>query len=277
MSEVVNFLTDLFEQGYQYRSLNSYRSAISSTHDLVDGVSIGQHPLVTRLLKGAFNQRPPLPRYSDTWKVDTVTDYIKSLPSNNLLSLTVLTKKTVMLMSLVRPARSADLAKLVVSARRDSPEGISFLPEALAKQSRPGRQFQEFFYPRFPHEEKLCPVKAIEAYIEGSANLRDDTPELFVALIKPHKAVTPSTIARWIKTFLGSAGINTDKFKAHSVRGASASCATESGLALEEVMKAADWSCQNTFQKFYYKPTKDSSYGHSILDKSRRTQSQTPE
>jgi len=91
VSEVVNFLTDLFEQGYQYRSLNSYRSAISSTHDLVDGVSIGQHPLVTRLLKGAFNQRPPLPRYSDTWKVDTVTDYIKSLPSNNLLSLTVLT------------------------------------------------------------------------------------------------------------------------------------------------------------------------------------------
>jgi len=145
VSEVVNFLTELFEQGYQYRSINNYRSAISSAHDLVDGRNIGQHPLVCRLLKGVFNKRPPLPRYSDTWKVDTVTDYIKSLPPNSQLSLSALTGKTLVLMALVRPSRSADLAKLKVSARRDSPEGISFMPEALAKQSRPGRQIVDYY------------------------------------------------------------------------------------------------------------------------------------
>jgi len=89
-------------------------------------------------------------------------------------------------------------------------------------------------------------------------------------MIRPHRAVAPSTVARWIKTFLGSAGIDTDKFKAHSIRGASASCATEAGLALEEVLKAADWSCQSTFQKFYYKPTKDAAYGQCVLDKSKQ-------
>ena len=57
--EVVNFLADLFQQGYQYRSLNSYRSAISSVHEKVDGYEIGQHPLVIRLIKGAFHERPP--------------------------------------------------------------------------------------------------------------------------------------------------------------------------------------------------------------------------
>jgi hypothetical protein len=30
INEVVNFLAELFQQGYQYRSLNAYRSAISS-------------------------------------------------------------------------------------------------------------------------------------------------------------------------------------------------------------------------------------------------------
>ena len=30
--DVVNFLAELFQQGYQYRSLNAYRSAISSVH-----------------------------------------------------------------------------------------------------------------------------------------------------------------------------------------------------------------------------------------------------
>jgi len=42
----MNFLASLFEQGYQYRSVNSYRSAISSVHEKVDGEEVGKHPLV---------------------------------------------------------------------------------------------------------------------------------------------------------------------------------------------------------------------------------------
>ena len=49
VSEVVNFLAYLYREGYQYRFLNSYRSAISSVHERIDGYSVGQHPLVTRL------------------------------------------------------------------------------------------------------------------------------------------------------------------------------------------------------------------------------------
>ena len=59
ISEVVNFLAHLFKEGYQYRSLNSYRSAISSVHERVDGYEVGQHPLIARVMKGAFNLRPP--------------------------------------------------------------------------------------------------------------------------------------------------------------------------------------------------------------------------
>ena len=54
VSEVANFLANLYEEGYQYRSLNSYRSAISSANDRVDGLSIGQYPLITRLMAGAI-------------------------------------------------------------------------------------------------------------------------------------------------------------------------------------------------------------------------------
>ena len=72
IEDVVNFLSEFFSKGYQYRSLNSYRSAISAVHRKVDGYSVGQHPLVSRLLKGAFNERPPLFRYSSFWNVDVV-------------------------------------------------------------------------------------------------------------------------------------------------------------------------------------------------------------
>jgi len=39
--DVSNFLAELHKEGYAYRALNSYRSAISSVHEHVNGYSIG--------------------------------------------------------------------------------------------------------------------------------------------------------------------------------------------------------------------------------------------
>ena len=72
VSDMVNFLAELFEQGYSYSSLNLYRSAISSVHEQIDGMPIGQHLMVTRVLKGAYSSRPPKTCYKLTWKVSQV-------------------------------------------------------------------------------------------------------------------------------------------------------------------------------------------------------------
>ena len=83
ITNVVNFLAYLFKEGYQYSSINSYRSAISLVHEKVEGNNVGQHPLVTRLLKGIFHDRPPLPRYSGTWNVQNVLNYLERLGQTN--------------------------------------------------------------------------------------------------------------------------------------------------------------------------------------------------
>ena len=70
--EDVNFLAHLYKEGYQYKSLNAYRSPIASMHTHIDGVSIGQHPLVSRLLRGAFQTRPPLPKCHGTWDLNKI-------------------------------------------------------------------------------------------------------------------------------------------------------------------------------------------------------------
>ena len=46
VADTANFLAHLHEAGYQSRSLNAYRSAISSVHDTVDGVEVGKHPMI---------------------------------------------------------------------------------------------------------------------------------------------------------------------------------------------------------------------------------------
>ena len=78
LEDVINFLAELFREGYQYRSLNSYRSAMSAVHGRIDGHTVGQHPLVVRMLKGAFNERPPVARYSSFWDIGVVLCYVKS-------------------------------------------------------------------------------------------------------------------------------------------------------------------------------------------------------
>ena len=89
----------------------------------VDGYEIGQHPLVSRTLKGIFHERQPQLRYSDTWNVGTITTYIESLGSNDTLSLSVLTHKTAMLLALTRLSRLSDLSQLNLQ--------FSYLPEGV--------------------------------------------------------------------------------------------------------------------------------------------------
>ena len=158
---MANFLAYLFKEGYKSRSLNSFRSAISSVHDPVDGIEVGKHPTISRLLKGAYHSRPPLPRYTSTWNVQVVVQYLDGLGPSDFLSLKQLTFKLVMLLALTRPSRSADLASLQIDRRRYKPEGVEFLPSTLAKQSSQGRTLREFFFPSFPHNKNLCPVETL--------------------------------------------------------------------------------------------------------------------
>ena len=120
----LDFLSELFEDGLQHRTINSICSAVSMTHDQVEGVPIGQHPLVTRLLKGVYNLRPPQPRYSDTWNVDMVIRHLQSLGSNSKLTLKVLGQKLALLMALVEASRSSELHALDVRYRVFKPEGV---------------------------------------------------------------------------------------------------------------------------------------------------------
>ena len=134
--DIANFLAELYQDGYAYSSLNCYRSAISSVHEHIEGYPVGQHPQIARILKGAYNLRPPKPRYSNTWKVSTVVTWLDSIDlKSSGLSLMELSIKTVLLLALTRPLRSADLASFQLSNIRYLPEGVIITPSHLSKQS----------------------------------------------------------------------------------------------------------------------------------------------
>uniref|UniRef100_A0A1X7VRX6 Tyr recombinase domain-containing protein n=1 Tax=Amphimedon queenslandica TaxID=400682 RepID=A0A1X7VRX6_AMPQE len=244
VSEVANFLATLYQEGYQYNSINAYRSAILSVHEKVDELPVGQDPIITRLVKGVFNVRPPIPRYSNTWDVQRVLNYQgKETP----LSLKALTLKTAFLLAITRPSRSADLSQLNTARIRRGMNGVSFLPSVLAKQSRQGKPIEPFYFPAFQANTTLCPVNTLDTYLDKTKQMRGNENRLFISFIEPHKAVTSSSIARWLRTNLEEAGIDSSIFGAHSTRGASASTAARGGVTLKEILKAANWNSESVF------------------------------
>ena len=100
MSEVANVSAALHVDGYQSRSLNSFRSAISSVCDKVGGMEVGKHPMVA------------IAHYRAIWDVQVVLQCIECLGPSTTLFLKLLTYELLMLLALTRPLCSADLASL---------------------------------------------------------------------------------------------------------------------------------------------------------------------
>ena len=145
VSDVANSLASLHQEGYQYNSLNAYRSAISSVHERVDGVPIGQHSTIVRLLKEAYNARPPTPSYSGTWDEQRVLNYIESMGRSKNLELKHLNLKTVFLLATTRPSRSADLANLEVKRMKANNQKSHSPLRLLPSNHIKGNQLQNSF------------------------------------------------------------------------------------------------------------------------------------
>ena len=75
---------------------------------------IGNHPTVSVLMSGIFNKRPPQPKYPFIWDVETVLDFLRKLPGNDLLSDKLLTLKVSMLLSLLSASRVSEYTNLRV-------------------------------------------------------------------------------------------------------------------------------------------------------------------
>lgn len=269
INDILTFLTEVFNEGLAYRSINVLRSAISSTHPKIDGYSVGQHPYVTRLLRGVLNKRPPKPRYSHTWNVDIMVKYIISLGKNSSLSLKVLSMKLVTLFALTCPERISTLANLDLRHCYVHPEGVSFqltIPRKTGSADKPA----EAFFARFNQDKKLCPVECFRHYLKLTRNIRPVIPsslpdKLFISFKRPFKPVTTTTLGRWLRTFMSAAGIDCQIFKAHSVRGASTTAAAKAFVPLSTIMSMADWSSSSTFRTFYYKPLYNSDFAIGVL------------
>lgn len=120
---------------------------------------------------------------------------------------------------------------------------------------------------RFATNSILCRVACLERYITVSDPFRNqNSSTLYLGLKSPHHEIGASTIARWIKSILQSAGVDIAIFSAHSTRSASSSKASAAGVPIEKIILAGSWPSESVFNRYYRRETVSINLTETILD-----------
>lgn len=263
ISDIIQFLTQEFDSGASYGSLNNMRSAIS----LILGPDVGHNALLKRFFKGVSILRSPRPKYESTWDPKIVLDYFRNW-RNVDLSLELLGKKLVTLLALVTGQRIQTLSLIDVKNVAFKENAIEIkIPERI-KTSGIGKTQPLLQLPFFNENPNICPVLTLQCYLRQTESLRTST-SLFISFKKPFQKVSTQSLSRWIKEILCRSGIDTSLFTAYSTRHASTSAAKRAGLNIDIIRKSAGWTEKShTFARFYDRPvvSDEKSFGLAILD-----------
>lgn len=262
---VLYFLTQLYNAGYKYGSLNCCKSALSC----ILGSTSTNDDRIARFMKGVFRSRPPQPKYEYTWNVDTVLNYLSQMFPNEKLSLELLSKKLITLLAIVTAHRVQTLSKIELKNIIFDSNCVSIKISQFIKTSKPNIHQPLLKLPYFHEKPEICPALTLLCYKNKTDSVRV-SDDLFISYRKPHIKVTTQTLSHWIKDMLHKSGIDTSVYSSHSTRHASTSKAKAVGVNVDTIRKTAGWSISSSvFARFYNRDIiishLDDSFGRSIL------------
>ncbi|KAI8431183.1 hypothetical protein MSG28_001221 [Choristoneura fumiferana] len=250
---LLGFLTQLFEKGASYGTLNSTRSALS----LIFGKQLCNNDYITRFFKGIFKIKPNLPKYQFTWDPSKVLSFLSGLYPNESLSILALTKKLVTLLALSTGHRVQTLSVIKANNITINDMGAIIIVDGIIKTSGPNRNNPKLVLPHFVEKNTICPVKTLSSYITRMEQFRafPNTEKLILTTTQPHHNASAQSISRWIKIVLRDSGVDVSVFTAHSTRHAATSAAYRAGVSIDLIKRTAGWTnSSKCFAKFYNLP-----------------------
>lgn len=265
-ANVIEFLTMRFNENASYGTLNSSRSAIS----LIAKRDISNDAIISRFFKGIFRRRPSAPKYSETWNIEQVLQYIENLDNLENLNLKVISEIATTLLVLVTAHRLQTIALVNIDEINVNNLGLQIKIPDRIKTSKIGKNQPLLMVPFFRERPKVCVATIILHYLKITEVIRGGNKRLFLSSVKPHNPISAQTIGHWIKSLLGKAGIDTEKFSAYSTKHASVSTAYRKGIDIDTIRRTAGWTeGSTTFARFYNRPVIETSnkYAISILSK----------
>ena len=197
VNSALKLLYYLYKNGCYYFGLSSARSALSTIVH-IDGYSkLSDHPLISKFMKGIYNQHPTLPRYVNIWDINVLWAYFEPLPTDSELTLKCLTEKLTVLLLILSEQRKQILLAIDIDNVKSYEDKLIILSNSSLKHTKPSRPLQAIVYHKVNGNPKLCVVECAKFYIEIRKELVPlEIKQFLVTYGKPHKAVSDDTISR---------------------------------------------------------------------------------
>ena len=167
-NEVLDYLSDLAEKGRSYSVINSHKSAIGQTLASCGNNLFLSNTIFSRFMKGVFVIKPPRPKYTCTWDVSIVLNWLEKCFSLQNLPLTM---KLVALLALSTAQRVQVLKMLKINMLSVFGDYVIFTIDELTKTSKPGKSLQKVRIDTFTNN-KLCVVHTMNYYIKQTEKFR---------------------------------------------------------------------------------------------------------
>ena len=87
IARVLDFLSELVESDLSYSAINTARAALSACVTVENGMTLSEHILVKKFMKGVYELRPALPKHNQIWDPETFLQFLMKSSPLSVLSL----------------------------------------------------------------------------------------------------------------------------------------------------------------------------------------------
>jgi len=259
LNSICEFFADKLNEGKAANTIAGYRTAISEVHEMIDGQTVGSHPVISRAILAVKKENPPPGRTDDIIDISSSLTHIINLGDNETMSLRDLSMKTAFLIALVTASRPSDIFRMDLSTAVLSESSLSIdcvAPKeyniALAHSTATSKKrVKKVFIGSYSENPLLCPFSALQSLLSRTSHFRTSSnrkKSIFLISRQPYTPATIDTIANWIKTIVQ---ISSSNSSARDVRATSASLVQNAGADLSIVLALGNWTSNSTYQKFY--------------------------
>ena len=264
---LLEFFTHLYEIGHSFSGVNTAKSALLTIVRVNNDFKWKDDPIVKKFFAGYYRLRTPTAKYTNSWNVELMLEYLDNLMPLQDISLKELTHKAVALLALASGSRAQTIELMDLKNMSSNNNKLIFVFDKPLKTSKAGKSPHFLEFERFSIPSR-CVVATLLEYIRRTDAFRNPKcTKLWLSHVKPHGGVGKDTISRWMKQVIHLAGIDVTHFTAHSFRMASTSTAAAAGVGMHTILETANWTAAENFEKFYHRDTsqsKDKKRGHRV-------------
>ena len=263
------------DQGLEAPDLTAALTGIRELETLYDI----PHADKQRMLRAAVDKYPALadeaartaarlnrfhshPRYQVFYEIKPLLDWLKGLSEPSTLSLDVLTRATIVALRVTTLMRSGDLQNLVSNVYTHAG---SYYVVARDKNNR-------IVWARIDGLTRDLVLEYLYRHRDTPA------PHMFRNQNNPALCIGAQRIAKHCLIAMDAVGINTRIFKAHSIRGATATFLLSLGVEKSLVKSRGNWSSEECMDRYYSRlhPCRRADRKSTRLNSSHSQQSRMP-